>query len=274
VVSRQGVKHIPVLQLVALRQTLAGIILVSFFILKRAPWPRKGQWLHIFILSALNLIITNGLTTLGVKYIPAGLASIIAVIFPLWLIIIGAITKTAETNPKAWLGLLLGFGGVCIIFYEHLKDLLNVDFRFGILISLLASLSWALGSLYTKKQSAGFDPYFSIDLQMLIAGIFLFPFLLATGQALPLASISLQTWLDILFLAVFGSVVSFVAYLYALQRLPAEHVSIYAYLNPVVAVLFSAWLFDEKMTLFIGIGGIIALYGVYLVNRTFNHISQ
>jgi len=269
VASRQGVLYMPALQLAAIRQFLAGSLYVIYFLFTGAVWPKGRQWVDVIILSLLNLVITNGLTTLGVKYISAGLGSIIAAIFPLWLVVLGIFKAKSKIPPKAILGLLLGFGGVCIIFYEHLRDFLNADFRFGIFISLAASVSWAFGTMYTKNKAQEFNPYFSLGLQMLIAGISLYLFTAATAQQIPLSQIPRQSWLAIAYLALIGSVVTFAAYLYALQHLPIGQVSIYAYINPVVAVIVGSVLFGEKLTLFIGIGGLVTLLGVYLVNVTF-----
>jgi drug/metabolite transporter (DMT)-like permease len=269
VASRQGVKNMPALQLAAIRQFLAGSVYVLFFIFTGARWPKAKEWGHIFILSLLNLTITNGLTTLGVKYISAGLGAIIAAIFPLWMVVLGLFRTRTYIPAKAVLGLLLGFGGVCIIFYEHLKDFLNPDFRTGIFISLTASITWAFGTLYTKEMAHEFNPYFSIGLQMLISGMMLFGFTQLTGQHIPFKQIPWESWAAIGYLVLFGSVISFVAYLYALQHLPIGQLSIYAYINPVVAVACGSLLFAEKVTFFIILGGLVTLYGVYLVNVTF-----
>src|SRR4030095_16594198 len=95
---------------------------------------------------------------------------------------------------------------------------LNRDFQFGIFLSLLATWSWAFGTLYTKKQAASFNPYFSLGLQMLISGVFLLLFTRLTGQAVTFSAIPWQSWASIGYLVVFGSVISFIAYLYALQK--------------------------------------------------------
>ncbi|MFI5153132.1 MAG: DMT family transporter [Chitinophagales bacterium] len=269
VASRQGVQYMPPLQLAAIRQFLAGTIYVLFFTLTGASWPRGKEWGHIFILSLLNLFITNGLTTLGVKYISAGLGAIIAAIFPLWMVVLGLFRIRTKIPAKAVLGLLLGFGGVCIIFYEHLKDFLNPDFRFGIFISLTASITWAFGTLYTKQKAHEFNPYFSIGLQMVMSSFLLLGVSYVTGQHIPIQQIPWQSWVSIGYLVLFGSVISFVAYLYALQNLPIGQLSIYAYINPVVAVICGTLLFGEKITIFICLGGLVTLYGVYLVNVTF-----
>ncbi len=213
-------------------------------------------------------MLSNGLSTWGVKYISAGLGSIIGAIFPLWLVFIG-LFKSQKIPAKAILGIIIGFAGICVIFYEHLEDFLNPDFTFGIILSLIATWAWAFGTLYTKQQAASFNPYFSLGLQMMISGVVLYSVSGAVGISIPVKDIPWQSWAAISYLVIFGSVISFIAYLYALQRLPTEQASIYAYINPIVAVLFGALIFNEKLTLFIAIGGLITLLGVYLVNQVY-----
>ncbi len=269
VASRQGVQHMPAWQLAGIRQSIGGLLYIIFFISKGERFPRGKAWGPIVVLSLLNFFLTNGLSTWGVKYISAGLGAIIAATFPLWIVIINLFTSKTKIPLLAIAGLLLGFSGVCIIFYEHLHDFLNAGFRLGICISLAASWTWAFGTLYTKKQATAFNPYFSLGLQMLMSGIASTIVAVSTGNAIPVADIPWQSWLSIGYLATFGSVISFIAYLYALQHLRTELASIYAYINPIVAMLVGALLFNEKLTIFIGIGGAVILYGVYLVNKVF-----
>ena len=269
VASKEGTRHIPALQLAGLRQLTAGILYVCFFWYKQAPLPRGKEWRPILLLCFLNFVMSNGLSTWGVKYISAGLGSIMGAIFPLWLVVIGLFTQKEKMPGKAIGGLVLGFAGVCIIFYDHLNDFLDPDFRFGIMLSLIATWTWAFATLYTKQQATRFNPYFSLGIQMFLSGILLTVFTQATGWSIPLASIPFSSWMVIGYLVFFGSVLSFIAYLYALQHLPTEQASIYAYVNPVVALLCGALLFNEKITIYILIGGTITLLGVWLVNKAF-----
>ena len=269
VASKEGTRHIPALQLAGMRQLAAGILYVCFFLYKRAPLPRGREWRPILLLSFLNFVMSNGLSTWGVKYISAGLGSIMGAIFPLWLVVIGFFTQKEKMPRAAIAGLLLGFVGVCIIFYDHLQDFLIPDFRFGIMLSLIATWTWAFATLYTKQQAARFNPYFSLGIQMLLSGLLLTAFTQATGWSIPLDSIPTRAWMVMGYLVFFGSVLSFIAYLYALQHLPTEQASIYAYVNPVVALLCGALLFDERITLYILVGGAVTLLGVWLVNRAF-----
>ncbi len=264
----------PALELAGIRQALAGMLYVGFFLARGAALPRGKEWLPILVLSFLNFIMSNGLSTWGVQYISAGLGSIMGAIFPLWLVVIGLFSSREKLPRNAIIGLFVGFLGVCVIFYEHLQDFLVADFRFGIFLSLIATWTWAFGTLYTKKEAARFNPYFSLGLQMLISGFTLFFLTKAIDTSsnnyfIPLAQISWQAWAAIFYLLVFGSIVAFIAYLYALQNLPTEQTSIYAYINPVVAILLGWLIFSEQLTIFIAVGGLITLLGVYLVNRAF-----
>ena len=177
--------------------------------------------------------------------------------------------RRIKISPKAIAGMLFGFAGICIIFYDHLKEFLDTNFRYGIIISLTASLTWAFATIYTRQQARHFNPYFGIGLQLLISGTVLFIISAISGNIVPLYLISWQTWSIIAYLVVFGSVLSFFAYLYALQRLPTAQVSIYAYINPVVAVLLGSLVFSEKLTLYIAAGGLVTLFGIFLVNESF-----
>jgi drug/metabolite transporter (DMT)-like permease len=215
-------------------------------------------------------MISNGLSTLALQYkISAGLGAIIGAIFPLWLVVIGLFTAKTKIPVMAIAGLLLGFGGVCIIFYDHLDEFLDPKFRWGILLSLIATWTWAIATLYTKRQALHFNPYFGLGLQMIISGIVLYGFSAATGKAVAISAIPWQSWTAIAYLVIFGSLIAFVCYLYALQNLPTEQASIYAYINPIVAVVLGSIVFDEKLTVYLAIGGLVTLLGVYLVNKAF-----
>jgi drug/metabolite transporter (DMT)-like permease len=137
---------------------------------------------------------------------------------------------------------------------------------------LIATWTWAFATIYTKQQAASFNPYFSLGLQMIISGVSLVTFMSVSGNAIPISAIPWQAWASIAYLVMFGSLIAFIAYLYALQHLPTEQASIYAYVNPMVAVLCGALVANEKITIYITIGGAVTLLGVYLVNRAFKAV--
>jgi drug/metabolite transporter (DMT)-like permease len=271
IASKEGVRRMPALQMAGIRQLLAGLLYVGFFLYRKAALPKGKEWIPVLVLSLLNFILSNGLSTWGVKYISAGLGSIMGAIFPLWIVVIGLFAGN-RLPRKAIAGLMLGFAGVCVIFSDHLNDFLDRQFLFGIILSLIATWTWALATLYTKSQAANFNPYFSLGLQMLISGAVLFTGTNISGHAIAITSIPWQSWAAITYLVCFGSVLAFICYLYALQNLPTEQASIYAYINPVVAVICGWVIFGERVSMYIIGGGLITLLGVYLVNRAFKAV--
>lgn len=264
--SKEGVKDIPALQLAAIRQFIGASCYILFFLIKKEPFPKLKQWKTIFILSILNFVLSNGLSTWGVKYISSGLGAVIGAIFPLWIVII-SLFKGEKLAKLSIVGLLVSFSGICIVFSDYLADFIKPDFRFGILLSVIATITWAVGSLYTKKKAKSFNPYFSLGLQMLISSVLLFAYTGATGTSVNIAQIPSQAWWAIAYLVVFGSLTTFVAFIYALQHLPTEVSSIYAYINPIIAVILGSFIFNEPLTITLGIGVVVVIIGIYLVNK-------
>ena len=265
IASKEGVKHMPALQLVAIRQFLGGFLYISFFLYKKAPWPKGKQWKTIIILSILSFVLSNGLSTWGVKYISSGLGAIIGALVPLWIVII-TFFRGERLSRLSVIGLIISFSGVCVIFYDHLSDFLIPSFRFGIIISLISTLTWAFGTLYTKKKAATFNPYFSLGLQMFLSSIILFAYNGATGTSVSLSAIPAISWWSIAYLVVVGSILTFIAFIYALQNLPAEISTIYSYINPIVAIILGALIFGETLSAVIALGGSVTLFALYMVN--------
>lgn len=253
--------------MVGIRQIIAGLVFVLYFIFRGAPMPKKKDWLPIIFLSFLNFLLSNGLATWGVKYTSAGLSAIIAAIFPLWLVILLTFQDKQKLPSLAWTGMLIGFSGILIVFYDHLKDLFNPLFLIGILMALGASLSWAYGTIFIKKYATDFNPYQSIGWQMLLSGVVVSILSIPTGQTIPWKEVTLYTWGAILFLVIVSSIIAFLAYIYVLQKLPTGIVALYAYINPIVAVLVGSLFFDEVLTVWMMAGALVTLAGVYIVNH-------
>jgi drug/metabolite transporter (DMT)-like permease len=221
-------------------------------------------------MSVIMFVASNGLSTWSVQYIPSGLGAVIGAIAPIWIAIF-SVTLFRETkfNTITILGLILGFGGIIIIFSDYLEDLFNSKFSLGILLGVVATMTWGLGTLYTVKHAKNLDPYYSLGWQMFISGIILTLISLVTGQYKPLTSLDPIAWYSIGYLVIIGSVITFLAFIYALKRLPAAQASVYAYINPIVAVIVGALLNGEKLNMIIAIGTAVTLLGVYLVNTGF-----
>lgn len=267
IASKEGVRYIPGIQMAAIRQFIAGLLYILFFLFAKAPWPKGKQWNTIVILAILNFSLSNGLSTAGVKYISSGLGAIIAAIFPIWVVII-SFFRGERIAKLAVIGVFVSFTGVCVIFYEYLADFLKPDFRLGIFLSVVATITWAFGTLYTKKKAASYNPYYSLGFQMFISSILLFAYNGATGISVSLSEIPIETWLAIAYLVIVGSLITFTVFIYSLQHLPPEVSSIYAYMNPVVAVLLGTVMFGESLSISIALGGAVTLFGLYLVNKS------
>ena len=272
--TKEAVRYMPPFQMVGIRQILAGSAYVLYFLLRGAKLPRKKEWYPILLLSVLSFMISNGLATLGVKLTTAGLSAIMGAIFPLWLVMILAIRGKNRIPPLAWIGILVGFSGVCIVFYEHLHELFNFSFLGGITLGLIASLAWAYATIYTKEFALDFNPYHSIGWQMLISGVVITVIVQISGEVIPLKEIKLYTWSAIFFLVVVSSIIAFLAYLYALQKLPTGIVSVYAYVNPIIAVLAGSLFTGEPLTVLIITGSLVTLAGVYIVNRALHKKAE
>jgi drug/metabolite transporter (DMT)-like permease len=263
----------PALQLVTLRQFLGGILYVGYFLLKKEPWPKGKQWRTILVLAFLNFACTNGLSTWGVKYMSSGLGAIISAIFPIWIIMINFFNGQ-KIARMALLGILISFGGICIIFIDYLSDFFKPEFQFGIILMTVSTITWAFGILQTKKKAASFNPYFSLGLQMLLSSIFMYGITEAAEINIPLNEIPLPSWWAILYLVIIGSVLTFIAFVYTLQHLPTEISSIYVYINPIVAMVLGAFIFGETLTKAIAIGALVTLLGLYLVNKSIRKIKK
>jgi drug/metabolite transporter (DMT)-like permease len=110
------------------------------------------------------------------------------------------------------------------------------------------------------------NPYFGTGWQMLISSVILFIFAETTQPTVSITAISFKVWVMILYLVIFGSVISFVAFIYSMKKLPPAVSSLYAYINPLVAMLVAALVLKEKLTLNILWGSLVTLAGVFLVN--------
>jgi drug/metabolite transporter (DMT)-like permease len=270
IASRISVHAIPGLFVSGIRQFVSGTILVSYFLLKGFHFPDWQTIKKISFSSLFLLCISNGLLTWSLEYIGSGMAAIIAGLVPLfitlfsiWLLKFGRLTR--------WIviGLFAGFAGIVTIFYDYLDQLRTPVFAFGISLSFLATLSWSYGSVYSAQHKLPTHILFGVGIQMLIAGCILLSVCLISGKYVNLANANYQSLYALLYLIIFGSLITYSAYVFAINKLPPALVSLYAYINPVVAIGLGWLLLDEKINGNMIAGSMITLVGVYLVNREF-----
>lgn len=275
IASRIGVQHMPGLFISGLRQFISGAILVSFFLIRGYKIPGWDVLKRISVQSIFLLCIANGLLTWSVEYISGGLAAIIAALVPLFIVLF-TVWLSKCTRITRWMiaGLIIGFVGIVTIFYDYITQLQNKSFLLGVLLAVLSTLSWSFGTVYTSKQKPPIDILFSVGLQMLIAGIIVLIACGITGKYISLTAIEKSSWMALAYLIVFGSLITYSAYVFVIGKLPPTQVSIYAYINPIVAVVLGWLLLAEKMNVNMIIGTIVTLFGIYLVNREFKRIRH
>jgi drug/metabolite transporter (DMT)-like permease len=133
-------------------------------------------------------------------------------------------------------------------------------------LSITAMLSWSAGTIFIARNKVAINPYYGVGWQMLISSIILFVVIQFAFPIVPLAQLSMKFWFVVLYLVIFGSLMAFVAFIYSLKKLPAAISSLYAYVNPIVAMVCGYLYLDEKLSSNIFIGSLITLVGVFLVN--------
>lgn len=268
VASKIGIAQMPALQMASIRQLIAGSMLVFFFIgFKKIPLPKGKQWRWLIIMALLMFVLANGLSTWSLKYIPTGLSALIGALYPLSVVIIERIFfKAKKITPLTLLGFILGIAGIGIVFYENAFEHMSNMFIIGVLLSVIAMLSWSFGTVFIARNKASLNPYYATGWQMILSSVILFILSECTQEPIALNEISLKAWLVIFYLVIFGSIITFVAFIYSMKKLPAPVASLYAYFNPLIAIVTAGLFLKEKLTINILWGAIVTVMGVYLVN--------
>ena len=268
VASKIGVADMPALQIAYIRQFIAGACFVLFFMItQKLPFPNKKQLGWITLLSILMFVMANGLSTWSLKYIPTGLSALVGALYPLSVVILERVFfKSRGINTLTIIGLILGIGGTFIVFYENAFSSHPEGFWFGVALSVSAMLAWSVGTMVIVRNALQMNPYYATGWQMLISSFLLFIFAEITQQEIPFKAISWKAWGAIGYLVIVGSLISFAAFIYSMKKLPAAISSLYAYINPLVAMLVAHWVLGEKLTINILWGALVTLLGVFMVN--------
>ncbi|RYG50869.1 MAG: EamA family transporter, partial [Chitinophagaceae bacterium] len=163
VASKIGIREMPVLQMTAIRQLLAGLIMVGYFMLRKgSSIPNRKQFRQIFFLSLFMFVFANGLSTWSLMYIPAGLSALLGALYPLSVVLIEFLFfRKKGPDMLMSTGFILGILGVAIVFYENISVELTGAFLSGISLSLGAMLSWSMGTIFITNIKMELNPYYS-----------------------------------------------------------------------------------------------------------------
>ncbi|MGH2808921.1 MAG: EamA family transporter [Actinomycetota bacterium] len=235
----------------AARFVVAGAILYLFLMLKRGARAMKVSGREIaasaFVGGAL-LMGGNGLVMIAEQGVPSGLAALLIATVPLWVVLMRRVTGDKVSRGTLG-GVGVGFVGVALLVLPG-EASTGADTG-GVILLLIASLSWAIGSFLSPKLPLPKDPFTSTAVQMLCGGLILLLVGLILGEAsqVRFEEFSAASAVALLYLIVIGSWLAFTAYVWALQNAPISKVATYAYVNPVIA-LFLGWLIlSEKISL-------------------------
>lgn len=247
---RYAVETLPPFLMAGLRFLLAGGVLYAFARARGAPRPLRPEWHGAAIVGALLLLGGNGGVVWAEMRIPSGLAALLVATVPLWMVLMEWWGGGARPTPPVVTGLLVGFIGLALLIGP--ADFLGsgrVDLL-GAGAVLLGSLSWAAGSIVSRRVRLPASPMLGTGMEMLAGGALLVVFGSLVGEwgSVEPRTFSRESLLAFAYLIVFGSWVGFTAYIWLLRHVEVSKAATYAYVNPVVAVLLGWAIAGEPLS--------------------------
>jgi drug/metabolite transporter (DMT)-like permease len=256
----------------AIRFISAGILMIAGCALKGdLLWNRKDV-AHAAVSGLLMLFVAMGLVILAERVIPTAMVAIMISANPIWFVALDRSNRAVNLKSKTTVyGLILGFVGIILLFGESLKTTPgNIDHQrlFGFLMMIAGPIAWSAGSLYLKKNSGTAPARLTTAWQMIIAGLAYLPAAALHHEfsSFHAGDVPLKAWLAMGYLIVFGSIAAFSAYIWLLKVRTATQVSMFAYVNPVIAVLLGVLFAAERISGFQVFGLLVILSSVLLVN--------
>ena len=262
-----SIETIPPFLMGSLRFLVAGGVLYIVAIRTgdhRADTVGSRQWMAALLIGGAMLLGGNGGVILAEQYVPTGVVALFVATAPLWMAIIDRVVFGRRLPALVIVGLVIGFGGVAFLIGSPGPGRINL---FGAALALAAPLCWATGSVFPRHVKLPIRPLVASAMEMLWAGVLFGILSLATGELgrVHLHSVSTTSFLALLYLIVFGSLVGFSAYVWLLRAAPLSLVSTYAYVNPVVAVILGAIFVGEAISPRLVIAGAIIITAVALI---------
>lgn len=265
---RVAVESIPPWFITSIRQGIAALIVLGILLYKKQlSWIGWNNLKFQLIPSLLMIVIANGFTTIAEQTLPSGLTSIMSALSPVIIFIGGVLFGIEKPRLKGLIGVLLGFLGVVFIFRNGLDDILDPNYKTGMLFLSIAIMSWSAGTVYSKKHTHKSNNIaLNLFYQFSISSVIQFVLAFIFSSDTDLNTWSLWSISAVLYLAVFGSVLAFFCYHYALKRVTAVQVSILNYVNTIIAVFLGWLLLDEVITFDFIIATALIILGVFIIN--------
>jgi drug/metabolite transporter (DMT)-like permease len=263
-----AIQHIPPGLMCATRFTIAGVIMLAYCVLRGQNIRYTARELVQLAVVGILLLMGGNLTlSFAELYVPTGLAALLVAITPLWFLVLDSLLiGHHRVSGRGLVGLAVGLAGTVVLLWPdlHATGALGRQGLWWGLALIGGSLSWALGSVLSKKWQSGSPTFSATAWQVLFAGLANLVFALlnhdfahVTWTAKGVAAVA--------YLVVGGSLIGYTAYIYILGHAPTAKVSTYAYVNPVVAVFLGWLVLHEKVDGYILAGSAIVIASVILV---------
>ena len=265
---RVGVQHFPPALFGGIRFLIAGSILLGLAVaMGRALPRRRADWVTAALVGFLLLTVGNGLVVWAEQSVESGLTAILIVTSALWMALFDAVIPGSDTRPslRQVVGLLIGFGGTALLVLDNI-DHLGSSGLLGPVALVMASGSWALGSVLSKRRPVETGPHVNAALQMLFGGAGMALIGLVAGETGRVA-FTVPAVGAIAYLVLFGSLIAYTSYVYLLRHAAPVFVGTAVYVNTVVAVLLGWILLDERVTLRTFVAMAIILGAIVWVRR-------
>jgi drug/metabolite transporter (DMT)-like permease len=261
------VRELPPWSAAGLRFLVAGAVMTAIAVRVEGAGgrPSRRQLLDYSLIGVLLLGVANGLVTWAETRVHSSVAALTVATVPIWITFFDGLRPGGQPwTLRVWIGTALGFAGVALV----LRPEGGPGELVAMLALALAPLSWTAGALYSQSLRQRLPSLSAAAVEMLAGSLALFAFAAIAGED-PRAFLgaSGQAWLAWGYLVVFGAIVAFTSFAYALDRLPAPTVGIYAYVNPVIAVGLGTLLLDEPLSAGLLLGGLLIVGSVLLITR-------
>ena len=263
---RVAVETIPTLMLTSIRFTGAGIILLTLALIRRDRFPAtRRDWINQIINGVIMVCLANGALVFASNFIASGLAALLAATIPLWMAVLEAVIGEGRITWRKSTGLILGFVGVALLVAPGIRrPETGSSLLLGVVAVQVSAIAWNIGTLRSKHRPSTGSPMAVASVHMLCGGFVAGVISVILGDPARL-TFTPRTTLALFHLMIFGSVVAYSAYLYALARMQPSKLSVYSYINPAVAVVVGWLILSEPLTLRMIVAMIIILGGVAVV---------
>jgi drug/metabolite transporter (DMT)-like permease len=268
---RYGVEVLPPFVLASARYLIAGPIMLALSALfKLKMLPSRQEWRSLAIIGVLMLGCGNTSVMWAEQYIPSGLAALLVTAIPLYAALIEMALPRGEGLPaRGWIGIGIGLIAMVFLLWPGLRNGLHGDSReiVAAVVTLVGTLCWTAASVISRRSTIRISGVASAGWQMMFGGVFNLGLLGVSGDYHG-AQWGMKAWGSIFYLVVFGSLITYTAYIYLLDNVAVSKVATYAYVNPVIAVILGAIFVKERFVAveYVGMGGI--LLAVFLVTSS------